>query len=76
MALEPADADEIREVIRAEIRRAPPQRDSGVLVGTGTPNGQITASVGAIYRRLDGGAGTTFWVKESGANTSSGWVAK
>lgn len=42
----------------------------------GSPNGQITASVGATMRRIDGGAGTTFYVKESGTNTNTGWVAK
>lgn len=68
--------DELREFVRAEVRRAPARRDTGVLVGTGSPNGQITASVGAIYRRLDGGAGTSFYVKESGANTDTGWVGK
>lgn len=25
---------------------------------------------------LSGGAGATFWVKESGSNTNTGWVAK
>ena len=44
--------------------------------GTGAPNGVVTASVGAIYMRLDGGAATTLYVKESGANTNTGWVAK
>jgi len=44
--------------------------------GVGAPNGAVTASVGALYLRLDGGAATTLYVKESGANTNSGWVAK
>jgi len=44
--------------------------------GNGSPNGAVTASVGALYLRLDGGAATTLWVKESGTNTNTGWVAK
>lgn len=44
-------------------------------VGLGTPEGQITAGVGSIYHRLDGGANTSFYVKESGTG-NTGWVGK
>lgn len=44
--------------------------------GTGTPQGAVTANVGAMYQRTDGGGATTLYVKESGANTNTGWVAK
>lgn len=44
--------------------------------GYGTPESSITAKIGSIYKRLDGGASTTLYVKESGANTNTGWVAK
>ena len=44
--------------------------------GAGDPNGVVSAGVGSTYRRLDGGAGTTFYVKESGGSGSTGWVAK
>ena len=44
--------------------------------GVGAPNGAVTASVGALYLRLDGGAATTLYVKESGVNTNTGWVGK
>lgn len=44
--------------------------------GYGTPENAITAKIGSIYKRLDGGASTTLYVKESGANTNTGWVAK
>jgi len=47
-----------------------------ITVGTGTPNGSVTASPGAIYLNLGGGAGTTLYVKESGTNTNTGWVGK
>lgn len=43
--------------------------------GTGSPAGVIAAPVGSVYQRLDGGAGSTLYVKESGTGTS-GWVAK
>lgn len=43
--------------------------------GDGTPEGVVAASRGSTYRRRDGGAGTTFYVKESGTG-NIGWVAK
>lgn len=43
--------------------------------GTGSPEGVVTASIGALYTRTDGGAGTTLYVKESGTG-NTGWVAK
>lgn len=43
--------------------------------GSGSPEGSITAPVGSLYTRTDGGAGTTLYVKESGAG-NTGWVAK
>lgn len=47
----------------------------GLLAGTGTPEGSKVAPVGSVYMRTDGGAGTTFYVKETGAG-NTGWVAK
>lgn len=44
--------------------------------GIGSPNGKITAGIGALYINLTGGASTTLYVKESGAGTDTGWVAK
>jgi hypothetical protein len=43
--------------------------------GTGTPEGSVTANAGSTYRNISGGAGTSFYVKESGAG-NTGWVAK
>ena len=43
--------------------------------GSGTPEAAVTAPVGAVYHRTDGGAGTSFYVKESGTG-NTGWVAK
>lgn len=44
-------------------------------VGAGTPEGAVSARVGSLYTRTDGGAGTTLYVKESGTG-NTGWVAK
>lgn len=43
--------------------------------GAGTPEGAVTAPVGSLYTRTDGGANTTLYVKESGVG-NTGWVAK
>jgi hypothetical protein len=43
--------------------------------GNNTPEGAVTASVGSIFMRVNGGAGTTLYVKESGSG-NTGWVAK
>ncbi len=46
-----------------------------VAVAQEAPEGSVTANVGSIYLRTDGGAGSTFYVKESGTG-NTGWVAK
>lgn len=46
-----------------------------VLTYDGSPEGAITAGVGSTYHRRNGGAATTFYVKESGTG-NTGWVAK
>jgi len=43
--------------------------------GAGTPEASVTATVGSLYTRTDGGAGTTLYVKESGTG-NTGWIAK
>lgn len=43
--------------------------------GTGSPEGAVTAPVGSLFTRTDGGAATTLYVKESGAG-NTGWIAK
>jgi len=44
-------------------------------VGSGSPEGVVTANIGSIYHRLDGGANTSLYVKESGTG-NTGWVGK
>lgn len=43
--------------------------------GTGSPNGVVTAVVGSLFLRVDGAAGTSLYVKESGTG-NTGWVGK
>lgn len=40
--------------------------------GSGTPEGAVTAPVGSIFMRSDGGTSTTLYVKESGVG-NTGW---
>ncbi|WP_348624277.1 hypothetical protein ABFT51_07640 [Paenibacillus peoriae] len=51
------------------------QAAANLYSGTGSPEGIVEAPVGSLYRRTDGGANTTLYVKESGTG-STGWVAK
>jgi hypothetical protein len=44
-------------------------------VGTGSPEGAVSAAVGSLYTRTDGGAGTTLYVKQTGSG-NTGWAAK
>jgi hypothetical protein len=48
---------------------------AGIYSGTGTPEGAVAAAIGSTYHRTDGGAGTSFYVKQSGAG-NTGWVGK
>jgi len=43
--------------------------------GSGSPESVVTAPVGSMYLRENGGASTTFYIKESGAG-NTGWIAK
>ncbi len=43
--------------------------------GAGSPLNVVTAPIGSVYFQSDGGAGTTFWVKEAAVD-ATGWVGK
>ena len=45
------------------------------LGGSGSPEGSVTGSPGAMYLRNNGGAGTTLYIKETGTG-NTGWVGK
>lgn len=46
-----------------------------ITTGTGTPEGAVTAPVGSLFLRSDGGASTTLYVKQTGVG-NTGWTAK
>jgi hypothetical protein len=46
--------------------------DVSIRTGSGAPENNVTAAVGSLYLRTDGGAGTTLYVKESGTG-NTGW---
>lgn len=46
------------------------------LFGSGSPASAVSAPIGSLYYRSDGGTTTSLYVKESGAMTNTGWVAK
>lgn len=45
-----------------------------VTTGTGSPESVVTAPVGSIFLRTDGGTSTTLYVKQSGSG-NTGWTA-
>jgi len=49
--------------------------DAKMYSGVGTPEGAVIATIGSLYMRTNGGAGTSLYVKESGSG-NTGWVAK
>ena len=46
-----------------------------IMAGSGAPENVVTAPVGSLWLRTNGGAGTTMYLKESGTG-NTGWVAK
>jgi hypothetical protein len=46
-----------------------------IFAGTSTPEAAVTAPIGSLFLRTDGGAVTTLYIKESGV-AATGWVAK
>lgn len=44
-------------------------------VRAGSPLSTISAPVGTLYKRLDGGLGTSLYVKEADGGASTGWAA-
>lgn len=44
-------------------------------VGTNSPEGVVSARVGSLFLRTNGGTSTTLYVKESGTG-NTGWIAK
>lgn len=45
-----------------------------IVSGSGSPSGVVSAPPGSLYINSAGGAGATFWVKQTGTG-NSGWSA-
>lgn len=63
----PTEHQQHHDVIHAKV--------NAILEGNNSPEGVVVAPVGTIFRRLNGGVNSTFYVKETGTG-SSGWQAK
>lgn len=42
----------------------------------GTPQSKVPGAIGDVVTSTTGGANVTLYIKESGAGTTTGWVAK
>lgn len=56
------------------ISAAGQQAGNDTFSGTGSPEGAVTAGIGTLYLRTDGGSNTVLYVKEVGTG-STGWKA-
>ena len=63
--------DDVLKVMRLHQTYA---SDRLYIVGTGTPEGNVTARVGSLFLRTD--SSSTLYVKQTGDNTNTGWVLK
>ena len=50
------------------------QAGNDIYVGTGSPEGAVTAGIGTLYLRTDGSSGTAVYIKEVGT-AATGWKA-
>lgn len=73
---DPASLREHAQRVQRNFERVAAAWPMLIFIGSGSPNGAVTASPGALYVSTAGGAGTTLYVKESGVGTSAGWVGK
>jgi hypothetical protein len=64
----------IRDVSSGENAKRAQTTRTDIFEGYGSPESVVTANRGAFYLNLNGGAGTTLYIKESGHNTNTGWV--
>lgn len=64
--------DELNEYL--QIEHAADGTHKNILSGTGSPEGAVTGTVGQLFRRTDGGTGTSLYIKESGTG-NTGWAA-
>lgn len=65
----------VRRAIRLGYGTSGGTETIGIFFGTSTPESVVTANVGSLFLRTDGGATTTLYVKTSGTG-NTGWTAK
>jgi hypothetical protein len=67
-----ASSTRLEVLVPVTMRR--PLTVNGVTIhtGNGSPEAVVTAPIGSIFLQLDGGSGTTLYVKESGTG-NTGW---
>lgn len=72
----PAAANSVCKIGRSgEIKPQSHVSGAGIYSGKGDPNGKVSAIIGSIYMRADGGSKKSLYVKESGSG-NTGWIAK
>ena len=70
-----AGASVRRLVLGADVNLSVNNTDCIITSGNGSPEGVVTAQIGSLYLRYNGGAGSSLYVKESGTG-NTGWVGK
>jgi hypothetical protein len=71
----PSGVEQLNAIIRQVINNIAGDTDQvRVFTGVGTPEAAITAGIGSLYLRTDGGTDTSVYRKESGSG-NTGWVA-
>lgn len=70
-----AAADQIPALLDADCLGALTRTIPNTMTGTGSPEAAVVGIIGDLYTDLAGTTDTTLWVKESGDNTNTGWVA-
>lgn len=58
------------------LKKAGTTETAKIVVGSGAPNNVVGAPVGSLYLRTDGGTDSSLYVKETGSDGNTGWVAK
>jgi hypothetical protein len=68
LVLSPGGAGHLRLATATEVTGATSS------IGRGSPAGVVSAPPGSDFRNLNGGAGQTYWIKQTGTG-STGWIA-
>lgn len=73
----PAGINELNRMLRQLFELvAGDGKNVKVFYGYGSPENVVVASPGSIYMNKSGGANVSIYIKESGAETATGWIAK